>query len=459
MKADPKSSELRPRRAMDEYAITPRRTWLLVNKPRVYTAWLREQFGDAVTFVIKALGFNNGLRGKSFIVVLTSEGARRVLSADPNGYDAFWREGFGGVAGKGSLWVLEKGAHHRERQMLSPAFHAQNFRNYGEIVRAIVREKTEKWQVGQQVRALDTTLSISMDFIMRVAFGVGGDEVMEEGRKVLANVWKTMHPLIVFFPRLQRRWFPLWVRYAGAKDEFAHWATRLLAERRAKGNESNDVLGRMLSARYEDGSPMRDEDICSELITILLAGHETTATALAWALYDLGGHLDVLEKLRAELDALGYDPDPNLVTKLPYLSAVCNETLRLHTLLPEIGRELAEPLKLFDRTIPAGDAVAVSIMSIHHDPSLYPEPDQYIPDRFIERTYTPFEFLPFGGGHRRCLGSGLSDYEMRIALAEIVTQWEFEPAMIEREIRHDIAMGPKNGVLLVIRGRRGSTNN
>jgi cytochrome P450 len=126
----------------------------------------------------------------------------------------------------------------------------------------------------------------------------------------------------------------------------------------------------------------------------------------------------------------------------------------LHTLLPEIGREVTEPLKLFERTIQVGDAVAVSIMAIHHDPNLYPEPDQYIPDRFIERNYSPFEFLPFGGGHRRCLGSGLSDFEMRIALAEIVIHWEFEPSMVEREIRHDIAMGPKNGVPLHIKSRR-----
>jgi cytochrome P450 len=115
---------------------------------------------------------------------------------------------------------------------------------------------------------------------------------------------------------------------------------------------------------------------------------------------------------------------------------------------------LVSPLELFGYTIPPGGAVAVSIMAIHHDPGLYPEPDRFIPERFIGRTYSPFEFLPFGGGHRRCLGAGLSDYEMRIALAEIATGWEFEPAATEREIRHDIAMGAKNGVLLRIKGRR-----
>ena len=440
----------------DEYAITPYRTWLLVNRSRTYTAWLRERFGNTVTFVLKGLAFSPGLKGTSFIVVLTPEGARQVLSADPNGFDAFWKAGFSGVAGAGSLWVLEKERHRHERQLLSPAFHAQSFRGYGEIIRTITREKTDQWHAGQKIRALDTTLAISMEVIMRVVFGVRDNEFKVQARKVLRQVWKTMHPLIVFFPLLQQCWFPPWARYARAKAEFVNWATRYIAERRAANETTEDVLGRMLAARYEDGSPMQDEDICSELITILLAGHETTATALAWALYDLGTHPDVLEKLRFELAALGPDPDPGTVTKLPYLSAVCNETLRLHTLLHEIGRGIAEPMELFGQTIAADDAVAISIMSIHHDPQLYPEPDQYIPERFIERTYSPFEFLPFGGGHRRCLGSGLSDFEMRIALAEIVTRWEFEPAMPEYEIRHDIAMGPKNGVPLHIKGCRNS---
>jgi cytochrome P450 len=456
MKADAMPVEARSMRS-EEYAITVRRTWLLVHKPGTYTARLRERFGDSVTFSSKGYIFSRALKGNSFTLALTSKGARQILSAHPDGYDAFWKGGFSGVAGAGSLWVLERDKHRRERQLLSHAFHTQNYRGYGETIRMITREKTEEWRVGQEIRALDTTLSISMDVIMKIVFGARDDEAsIEEGRKTLKKVWKTMHPLIVFFPALQKPWFPLWRRYARARDEFTRWALRHLAERRARNEESDDILGRMMTARYEDGGGMSDDDICSELITILLAGHETTATALAWALYDLGSHPPVLKKLREEIDALGPDPDPGLITKLPYLSAVCNETLRLHTLLPEIGRELAEPMNLLGRTIPAGNAVAVSIMSIHHDPELYPEPDRYIPERFLERTYSPFEFLPFGGGHRRCLGAGLSDYEMRIALAEIVTRWEFETKVIEQEIRHDIAMGPKHGVRLEIKARRGT---
>ena len=428
------------------FAINPYQTWLLVNRPQPYTAGLRKRFGDLVGLYAP--------NGDAFVIALKPEGARQILSADPEGYDAFWKEGFTGVAGSGSIWVLENREHRRERQLLSPAFHAQSFRGYGEVIRKVTQQKLVKWQPGQTVRALDTTLDISLDIIMRIVFGVNEPGFIEAGHKVLFALWHSMHPLFIFFPMLQRNWFPLWARYVRAKREFINWVDQYINERHVRGVDAPDVLGRIMSAHYEDGNPMRAQAIIDELITIVLAGSETTATALAWALYDLGSNPLALEKLRAELSSIGLDPDPEAVSKAPYLTAVCNETLRLHTLLPEVARVLVAPLELSGYKISAGEWVGVSIMAIHHDPEIYPEPERYLPERFIRRTYSPFEFLPFGGGHRRCLGSGLSDYEMRIALAEIVTHWDFEPAAVEYEIRHDIAMGPKAGVRLKIKSRR-----
>jgi len=422
--------------------ISIRERWLLASQPGTFTAQLREQYGDLVTLCF---------HGRSFVMALTARGARGVVSADPLGYDAFWKESFTGLTGPGSIWVLGGEAHRRERQLLSPVFHARCFSGYGTTIRAIARQHIDQWQSGQTRRAIDTTLPITLDVMMRLVFGVEEEDFRREGHKVLTALWRNMYPLIVFFPALRRRWFPLWVCYARAKEEFSTWMTRYLAARRARSRETDDVLGRMLVARYEDGSPMCDADICDELITILLAGMETTATALAWTLYELGRHPAVLEKLRTELEGLGAEADPSLLVRLPYLSAVCNETLRLHTLLAEVARECTAPLECLGYTVPLGYAVGISIIAVHHDPELYPDPDQFIPERFMERTYSPFEFLPFGGGHRRCMGAGLSDYEMRIALAEMVMRWEFEPAAVEREIRHDIAMGPKNGVLLRIK--------
>ena len=421
-------------------------TWLLVNRSRQFTAQLRQQYGEAVTF----------FRGQEppMVIALTPESARQVLTGVPNSYDAFWKEGFTGVAGSHSIWVLGGEAHHRERNLLSPAFHVHNFRDYGDAIRAIVRNETADWQPGQTRCILDTTLSISMDVILRIVFGVDSGRFVEQGRRALSDLWGLANPYFIFFPWLMRGWFPPWRRFVAAKERFAVWLDNIVTERQRSPTQTGDVLGQMLSTRYEDGSVLSIKAIRDELITVLMAGNETTATALAWALYNLANHPDVLAKLRQELDALGPDPDPSLLTRLPYLSAVCNETLRLYTLLPEVGRVLISPLELCGHTLSAGTLVVVSIMAIHHDPGLYPEPDHYNPERFIRHNYGVFEFMPFGGGHRRCLGAGLSDFEMRISLAEIVTHWEFVPTASEKETRHNIAMGPKKGVLLHINGRR-----
>jgi cytochrome P450 len=199
---------------------------------------------------------------------------------------------------------------------------------------------------------------------------------------------------------------------------------------------------------------MHDDDISAELGTVLMSGHETTAVALAWALYELGRHPEVQERLRNELDALGPDPHPALVVKQPYLGAVCDETLRLHTVLTEVARVADVSCELLEHSIPAGVTVAVSMSAIHQDPAIYVEPERFRPERFLERAYGPFEFLPFGGGHRRCLGAAFHDHEMRIALAAIVTCWHFQNIGEEKEIRHNLGTGPKYGVRIRLSERR-----
>lgn len=426
-----------------------RQRWLYVTQPRSFTDDLRHRFGDVVNLQVG--------KDDHLIMAMSPSRAREVLTAEPTLFEAMWKDGFSSVAGEGSLWVLDGESHRQERQILSPSFHARMFRHFGKDIQEVTRQHTDLWRPGEQpVRALDTTLHISLDIILRLVFGVSEGAAIDEGRQALRGLWETMHPIVVFFPKLQRGWFPLWWRYQHARDNFTAYVNRRLSERRGRvgDGEPDDLLGRMLAAHYEDGRSMSDENIRDELITILLAGHETTATALAWALYELGKNPAVLARLRQELDALGPDPEPNLIARQPYLSAVCNETLRLHTLLAEIARVAAEPMELLDMKIARGAALTISVMAIHHDAEIYPEPDRFLPERFLDRNYSPFEFLPFGGGHRRCLGAGLSDFEMRIALATIVTAWDFETRGEESEFRHDIAMGPKHGVRLQVIGRR-----
>lgn len=432
--------------------LTPWQQWHNFAEPRDMHDWLRRTHGD-----LAAMHF----QGRDHILVMTPESAREVFTHDPDIYDAFWKESFAGMNGQDSLWVLIGERHRKERLLFSPAVHANHYRGYGETIRKIARARFDKWQPGQTLKAIDTTMMISLDVIMSLVFGVdpstgsGQGAVMEEGRKFVHTLTHTAHPLIVFYPKLQRPWFPLWWPYVNAKKNLYAWMEKLLTHRRANHIEVGDVMGVLMKATDEQGNPVSDEHICNELLSVLTAGQMTTAVALAWALYELGRHPEVVAKLRAELEAIGPNPDPGLLlTSLPYLDAVCKETIRLHPILAECARIPMEPLQIGGRAVQPGQALVVSIVSIHHDPNTYPEPDTFRPERFLERKYSIYEFLPFGGGHRRCMGAGLAEYSIRIALAEAALHWDFETAKTDYDIRHDLAMGPKYGVPLLINRRR-----
>jgi cytochrome P450 len=258
-----------------------RRAWSFLYHPKLYYAWLRQRYGEIVTLPTAD--------GKT-VWVLTSEGARDVLTHDPDAYDAFNKKAFVGLAGAGSLWVLDGARHRNERRLLSPRFSAHHCCHYGQAILEIAVRHTETWQAGQTLNAYSAMLDVSVDVILSVIFGAEDAALIDAGRATLKKLSHAARPSISFFPTLQARWFPPWARYRRAKREFSAFVTRLLAERRRRGNDPGNVLGLMLSARHRDGQVISDADIHDELITILTAGHETTAVALSWALYELGRH-------------------------------------------------------------------------------------------------------------------------------------------------------------------------
>jgi cytochrome P450 len=415
------------------------------SEPLAMGNWIKQKYGDFVPM---------HFQGMDYIGIASAEIARQVFAADPNGYDVFWKESFAGLMGDESVWVLIGEKHRKERMLFAPAVHANHFRSYGGVIREIAKSHFGKWQDGQTIKAIDTTLAIALDVIMRLVFGVESEDEMREGRKVLSESTENIHPLIVFFPKLQRSWFPLWRKYAKARDEMYAWTDRLVAARRATKRDVGDVLGVLMNTTDENGNLLGNDYIHTELNSILSAGHETTAVALGWTLYELGRHPEVMKKLREELSAHGPDPDPGLLLTLPYLDAVCKEAIRLHPILAECARIPMQSMEIDGHHIPAGQALAISIVGIHHDPQLYPQPDMYRPERFLEHNYSAYEFLPFGGGHRRCMGAGLAEYTMRIALAEVIMRWDFEPVGRDYDTRRNIAMGPKYGIRLKVKERK-----
>jgi len=219
-----------------------------------------------------------------------------------------------------------------------------------------------------------------------------------------------------------------------------------------------DVVDGLLRARYEDGSPLTDLEIRDRLSDLIIGGHETTAVAIAWALHELCRAPEAMERLVAELDAKWTGPDPAELAALPYLEAVCQETLRLHPSVVFLSRRLAKPLELLGYQLPAGMAVSMALPVLHTDPRVFPDPLRFAPERFVDKTYEPGEFLPFGGGHKRCMGPAFGLYEMKITIATLLRAFRIglaRPATAAARPR-TITVVPKDGVDVVILEKRAS---
>jgi cytochrome P450 len=205
----------------------------------------------------------------------------------------------------------------------------------------------------------------------------------------------------------------------------------------------------MLAARYDDGSAMSDQDIRDELFTLFFAGHESTALAIAWAFYLVHRHAAARERLLAEINGV---EDPDAIAALPFLDAVCQETLRMYPLVPQVSRKLLQPMTLKGYELPAGTGVAAAVCLTHKREELYPEAAEFRPERFLGRKYSAFEFLPFGGGARRCIGAAFANYEMKIVLATILKSHKLRLASDAPivPVRSSITLGPAGGVPMVL---------
>jgi cytochrome P450 len=257
---------------------------------------------------------------------------------------------------------------------------------------------------------------------------------------------------------LQREFggFGPFARFRRRKRAFDALVFEELAQRRRAASDGPDILHMMMAARRGDGSAMTDDELRDQLFFLLLAGHETSAVSLAWALYELHRCPAALDRLLAEIDALGPDPAPDALAALPYLDAVCQETLRIHPLLGFVPRLLRRTFELGGYRLPSGVQVGVGIGLVHGREDLYPEPSRFRPERFLERKFSPFEFLPFGGGARRCLGAAFALYEMKIVLA-LILHYHRLTLLEAGPVRHVMRNGPLGtgtGIRMRLDGRR-----
>lgn len=430
----------------------PVQTYRYIRDPYGYYADCVRKYGDPFTVPGLAVG--------SIVVTGHRDGIRDVFSADPDTFVPFAPHVLAPVLGETSVLHTSGARHKRDRKLLTPAFHGARMRAYGDtIVKATLCELSN-WSPGRSVPFHSVSQSISLEIIVRAVFGINEDAKVELFREAIENLMNAMAPAILFFPGLRRNFGGLgpWARFSRHRSILNALLFEEIAERRRTGRRGTDVFSQMLDAKYDDGSGMSDEDIRNQLATLLVAGHETTGIALCWALYWLLRSPDMLQRLRRDIDQLGPDAAPDAIAALPYLDALCAETLRMYPIFPDTRRRLARPLKVRGYTLPAGVAISVAPMLVHQDESIYSEPSQFRPERFLERTYSPFEYVPFGGGARRCLGAAFAMYEMKVVLGTLVRWFELELSSDALVIptRRNVTMSPSDGVPVRLVGRRPS---
>lgn len=393
------------------------------------------------------------------VVTSDPEGVRDFFTADPEGFEYCAPEMEGPLLGDSSLVFAPGHRHVIERKLMSPAFHTDQVRRYaGAALQATMREVTP-WKVGETFDIHRSAQTISLEVLVRALFGFDDIARIQAFREAVLGLVEALTPVLILFTGLRRRFggFGPYARFLRASERLDALVYEEIAARRGDGSPREDILTRLVDARSEGGEKMSDKKLRDEIRVLLFAGHETTAVAIAWAMYQIHRAPAVRERLIAELDQAGDAAELDALSSLPYLDAVCQETLRVSTIVPEIARKLTKPLRLKGFELPAGVSVLAAASLLHEREDLYPDAQDFRPERFLDRKPSPYEFIPFGGGAHRCLGASLAVLEMKVALAALLRRFDLRLAS-ERPIRSErrgLTMGPKGGVPMVLVDRRG----
>jgi cytochrome P450 family 138 len=352
------------------------------------------------------------------------------------------------VFGPGSTFGLHGEAHRRRRKVIVPPLHGKRMRRYEGVIEEEAAREIATWPEGQEFPVLSSMMRITLNSILRAVFGAEGAE-LDALREVMPKLMKRAS-VFAFLPQLRHDWGPRspWGRYIAIRREFDAIIDGLIAKDQNDPNldQRDDVLSLLLQSRYEDGAAMTNSEIADELFTLLAAGHETTATSLAWTIERLRRHPDVLARLVEEVDAGGSD----------LLQATFNEIQRNRPVIDACARQVIAPsIKLGQWVIPRGHMIRVDIPLTHRNEAVYPDPERFDPDRFLRSSPDMYSWIPFGGGMRRCPGAAFANMEMNGVIRTLLREVRLEPTAEsgERIRNRGVAYAPHRGGRAVVHRR------
>jgi cytochrome P450 len=381
------------------------------------------------------------------VVVGEPELAKQIFTTSPEELGNI-QPNLSRMFGSGSVFALDRDDHRRRRRLLAPPFHGKSMKNYEAIIEEETLRETAEWPEGRPFATLPSMMHITLNAILRAVFGAGGAELDELRR--LIPPWVTLGSRLAALPKPERTYgrFSPWGRLAEWRRRYDIVLDKLIAAERADPNfdARTDVLALMLRSTYDDGSIMSRKDIGDELLTLLAAGHETTAATLGWAFERITRHPDLLAALVEEADNGGNE----------LRQATILEVQRARTVIDFAARRVYPPVfQLGEWTIPRGYSMIVSIAQIHDDPNVFPDPERFDPQRYIGTKPSSFAWVPFGGGTRRCVGAAFANMEMDVVLRTVLRHFTIETTSAPGERWHcrGVAYTPKDGGEIVVRRR------
>jgi cytochrome P450 len=408
------------------------------SRPIAFLERNRARYGNRFTIRLTAT--------PPFVMIADPDQVKEIFTTDPE----ILHPGEGArilepVVGSNSVILLDEREHLSQRKLMLPAFHGEKMQRLAGTMQEVAEQEAASWPAGRPVVLPPRFQALTLEVILRAVFGLDSGSHLDGLRTRLNELLSISSRPASMIPFLQHG--KGWERFERLRSEADNLIFDLIDKRRDDDAERDDILSMLLEARHEDGSPMSHQELRDELMTLLVAGHETTASELAWAVERLARSPEVVARLHREVDD-GEDD--------AYLTATIQETLRRRPVLPNSAPRLVkQPVEIGGWTYPPGVCLVANAYLIHHDPAIYPDPYAFRPERFLDESPGTYTWIPFGGGRRRCLGASFALQEMKVVLKAVLTRFDVEPAngRLELTRRRAITISPGRGAEAVLRTR------